>query len=120
MTTADEPRPRAYLIVGTAARMRRSLAMAPSASSGTLKSTRMRRHWPCRSGKSLMVFFGMRSSVHGEGIQFLAQFTIQVGEEVGGGGARERLDRAHQGNVCILDKIEQFFFVPIGKTAFYR
>src|SRR5262245_28949777 len=57
MTTAEAPWSRTYLMVGMAARMRRSLEIAPSASSGTLKSTRIRTRWPARSFRSARVFF---------------------------------------------------------------
>src|SRR6516162_2275223 len=59
MTMALAPASRTLRMVGRAARMRRSLVMWPVASSGTLKSTRMRTFFPRRSGKSASVFLAM-------------------------------------------------------------
>src|SRR5215831_18833778 len=53
------PASRAVRIVGSAARMRRSLVMWPLSSSGTLKSTRMRTRLPRRLPRSSIVFLAM-------------------------------------------------------------
>src|SRR5262245_57454284 len=62
MTIADAPASSTCLIVGTAARIRRSFVMLPASSSGTLKSTRMRTRLPRISRSSSMVFLTIESS----------------------------------------------------------
>ena len=59
ITIALAPASRIDRMVGTAARIRRSLVMSPAESSGTLKSTRISTRLPLRSDKSEIVLLAI-------------------------------------------------------------
>src|SRR5262245_47500376 len=112
MRTALAPASSTARMVGSAARMRRSLVTLPFSSSGTLKSTRIRARLPCRSGSSASVFFAMRGLPEtGRSLGLMAQSLGDrlpgVLDELVGTRAREGAESIPQCAVRILDQVKQ-------------